>query len=142
MTRHLSVLSLLRSCRVAKYRAAVPACSQLCNKSYVDSWEMTRIPQPASSWRGYHNRHRLGVFLLVKGNCMTMLRKTALFATLPLLVGLWLTPLASAHERDWRHRHQPAWSYSAPHHQGWRHREQNWKYNKAMNRLDRQEREA
>ena len=73
---------------------------------------------------------------------MTMLRKTALFAPLPLLAGLWLTPLASAHERDWRHRHQPAWSYSAPHHQGRRHREQNWKYNKAMNRLDRQEREA
>ncbi len=73
---------------------------------------------------------------------MTMLRKTALCATLPLLAGLWLTPLASAHERDWRHKHQPAWSHSAPHHSAWRHREQNWKYNKAMNRLDQQEREA
>jgi len=71
-----------------------------------------------------------------------VLRKTALFATLPLLAGLWLTPLVSAHDRDWRHRYQPAWSYSAPHHHAWRHGEDNWKYNKAMNRLDRQEREA
>ncbi len=73
---------------------------------------------------------------------MTMLRKTALFATLPLLVGLWLTPLASAHARDWRPRHQPAWSYAAPHHQVWRQGKHNRQYNETINRLDRQEREA
>ena len=73
---------------------------------------------------------------------MTMLRKTALFATLPLLAGLGLTPLASAHARDWRPRHQPAWSYGVPHHQVWRQGEHNWQYNEEINRLDRQEREA
>ena len=79
---------------------------------------------------------------------MTMLKKTALFATLPLLAGLWLTPLASAHDTYWRQRHhQPAWSHSTPYHHSYRHswrysHEDRGKYNKAMNRLSRQEREA
>src|ERR1051325_1131998 len=87
----------------------------------------------------------------MKGTRMTMLKKTALFAALPLVAGLWLTPVASAHDSYWRHRRQPAWSYSAPHHRSlryrdessWRYRsEESWKYNKAMSRLARQEREA
>src|ERR1051325_11899876 len=55
--------------------------------------------ETSTNWRlrGYCNWHRPCGFLLVKGPSMTMLRKTALLATLPLLAGLWLTPLASAH---------------------------------------------
>lgn len=80
---------------------------------------------------------------------MTLLKKTALFAALPLIAGLWFTPVASAHDSYWRHRHQPAWSDSTPYRHSWGHRdlwrdrgENSWKYNKAMNRLDQQEREA
>src|SRR5215470_8843640 len=82
---------------------------------------------------------------------MTMLKKTALFAALPLAAGLWFTPIASAHDSDWRYRHhQPEGSYSTPYRHSWRYRGENsryssedmWKYNKAMNRLARQEHEA
>ena len=80
---------------------------------------------------------------------MTLLKKTALFAALPLVAGLWLTPVASACDVYWCHRERPAWSYSTPYQRSWGYRdawryrgEDSWQYNKAMNRLARQEREA
>ncbi|MGE0823239.1 MAG: hypothetical protein AB7G75_29450 [Candidatus Binatia bacterium] len=83
--------------------------------------------------------------------------KTALVAALPLASLLWITSPAVAHDS---HRHdgqRRSWSesYRHPHashyrgwerHQGynssWGHGKNQQKYNKAMRRLDRQEREA
>ena len=83
--------------------------------------------------------------------------KTTLTA-LPLASLLWMTPPAVAHDGYRHHRHQPAWSesYRRPsygryyndwdRHSGysssWQYGENPRKYNKAMNRLARQEREA
>ena len=84
--------------------------------------------------------------------------KIALFAALPLVTVLWMTPIASAHDNYRYHQRRPAWSYSTPsrHWHSGRYNngerrfygssrsygENHWKYNKAMNRLARQEREA
>lgn len=85
--------------------------------------------------------------------------KTALVAALPFAALLWMTPPASAHDGYRYHHHRPTWSgapsYRRPYYgrsNVWEQRraygppqaygENSWKYNKAMNRLARQEREA
>jgi hypothetical protein len=92
---------------------------------------------------------------------MSMLLKTALLVVPPLATVLWMTPLASAHDDYRYHERRPAWSSAAPYrhfdssrYPDWYGRdrydygrsqaygENRWKYNKAMDRLARQEREA
>jgi len=84
--------------------------------------------------------------------------KMTLTAALPLASLLWMTPLADAYDGYRHHEHRSAWSesYRRPFYgrysNDWeRHRgygssrqygENSRKYNKAMNRLARQEREA
>src|SRR5262245_3972349 len=83
--------------------------------------------------------------------------KTTLAAALPLASLLWITPPAVAHYdyRSYEHRHPWAESYRYPHSgrysawerrhrygSSWQYGKNHWKYNKAMNRLARQEREA
>jgi hypothetical protein len=77
---------------------------------------------------------------------------------LPLSSLLWMAPPANADDGYRHHRHQPAWSesYRRPSYDGrnndwerrnrdsssWDYGKNHRKYNKAMNRLSRQEREA
>lgn len=85
--------------------------------------------------------------------------KTALIAALPFASLLWMAPLAAAHDSYRSYERRPAWSDSVPYrpwyssrYNDWERRraygppqaygENSWKYNKAMNRLARQEREA
>ena len=83
--------------------------------------------------------------------------KTSIAAALPLASLLWMTPPAIAHDSYRSHEHRRSWSepYRHPYagrYTGWeryrgynssrRYGENQWKYNKAMNRLARQEREA
>lgn len=95
---------------------------------------------------------------------MSLQLKTVV-AALPLASLLWLTPPASAHESYHSQGHQPSWSNSVHRHHpysgrynDYQGRYNDWgrrgydssgyygkdgrKYNKAMNRLARQEREA
>ena len=85
--------------------------------------------------------------------------KTALVAALPFAALLWMTPPAAAHDGYRSYERRPTWSY-APSSRPWysnrshdweqrrlygppqAYRENRWKYNKAMDRLARQEREA
>lgn len=92
--------------------------------------------------------------------------KTTLAAALPLASLLWVTPPASAHDGYRSHEHRRSWSDSTsdrrPYYgrysdnygryndwerrrgydSSWHHGKNARKYNKAMNRLARQEREA
>jgi len=81
--------------------------------------------------------------------------KTALVAALPFAALLWMTPPAAAHDSYCAYKRRPAWSNSTSYHpryNDWEqrrvygppqaYRENHWKYNKAMDRLARQEREA
>jgi len=85
--------------------------------------------------------------------------KMTLAAALPLVSLLWMTPPAVAHDTHRSQEHRRSWSdsssYGAPsygrstdwerHHRdgsSWEEGKKHRKYNKAMNRLARQEREA
>ena len=86
--------------------------------------------------------------------------KMTIAAALPLVSLLWMTPPAVAYDMYRSHEHQRSWSdsssYRAPssgryshdweRHRGygssWQYGNNSQKYNKAMNRLSRQEREA
>src|SRR5690242_16030874 len=83
--------------------------------------------------------------------------KTTLATAFSLASLLWLTPLANAHDNYRSHVHRRFWSESYRYPQSgrypgwgryqgynssWRYGENQRKYNKAMNRLTRQEREA
>ena len=85
--------------------------------------------------------------------------KTALVAALPFAALLWMTPPTAAHDSYRPYEHRPTWSNSIAYrpwyssrYNNWErrgiygppqaYRENSWKYNKAMNRLARQEREA
>ena len=83
--------------------------------------------------------------------------KMTLVAALPLASLLWLTPPAVADDGYRHYRHRPAWSesYRQPYSDryntweqrrsygpSWQYGGNSQKYNKAMNRLARQEREA
>ena len=82
--------------------------------------------------------------------------KTTIAAAIPLASLLWMTPPAVAHDGYRSHEHRRSWSqsYRRPYtgRYGWEHRygssspsrymKNERKYNKAMTRLERQEREA
>jgi hypothetical protein len=85
--------------------------------------------------------------------------KMTIAAALPLVSLLWVTPPADAHDTHRSYEHRRSWSdsssYRAPsygrstdwerrHRDSslWEHDKKHRKYNKAMNRLSRQEREA
>jgi|SRR5581483_5935317 len=81
--------------------------------------------------------------------------KTTLAFVLPLASLLWMAPPASAHDNYYRHRHSWSESYRHPYTgrygrwqrpqsygSTWGYGKNRWKYDKAMNRLARQEREA
>jgi hypothetical protein len=72
--------------------------------------------------------------------------KTALVAALSLAGGLWLTPMAFAHDDYYnRSSHRYTDSYRGYYGNDWQRGERaelHHKYDKAMNRLARQEREA
>ena len=70
--------------------------------------------------------------------------KKILVATAALVGGLWLSPPVFARDGDF-YRHSYRHSYRSDYGQNWQHgkrSELRYKHNKAMNRLDRQEREA
>ena len=83
--------------------------------------------------------------------------KTTLMAALPLASLLWITPPAAAHDSHRYEGYRRSWSEAYRHpyagryrdreryqrdNSSWRYGKNQQKYNKAMRRLDRQEREA
>jgi hypothetical protein len=86
--------------------------------------------------------------------------KMTLAAALPLVSVLWITPPAVAYDTHRSHEHRRSWSDSSSHRapsygryshdweqrrshgSSWQYGENSRKYNKAMHRLSRQEREA